>query len=449
MATICIDFGTSSIRAALLDDTWPPIPLSIEAETDGIDEASIPSAIFITKDKRQVYFGQQAIRQGRLLKDHVLFETSPKRWFFENEIFKLDQSLDGDIDLSRMELIAALLAFAGNKVRNSASHYIGDNDSIIEYRISHPIWPDSTRGRAELAYAAFCKLIQRRAGEHLAESMSTADLRGWRDQWRPAQRPATAVTDPDVQEPVAAALELLGPLKSNDLSTTLVVDVGAGTTDIAVFRNLNPDIKARDNRHKLVSLADPTSIYYAGDAIDRVVLELAAQRISQGDRQALAEFSVDIRRNKEQLFSSGSVALPGRGNRLYLRELEASEDIQDIGRRIEAHVREVLESATILKPEDRSDRLDIVFAGGGAEVGFLRAAVCAGAKLGQPKISQGIIEITTPTEFPVAAARTRLAVALGGTVPVADWPKGKATPDTVRRPGLGRLARHAKSPSKE
>ena len=80
--TLCIDFGTSSIRAALFESARSrPQALELgEAFRSSIDRASIPSAIFIDSSGEAVVFGEDALKQGLRGDRSLLFEMSPKRW---------------------------------------------------------------------------------------------------------------------------------------------------------------------------------------------------------------------------------------------------------------------------------------------------------------------------------------------------------------------------------
>jgi|GEM_PF-1355826 len=441
MAIVCVDFGTSSIRAALRDDDDDEtLPLAIAGD-DGIDDASIPSAILVPKGAKEIFFGQEALRQARLLGEPAFFTASPKKWFFEAEIGALDQPPIENLGLTRMELVAALVAHAGAAIHRTVHDELGSRARQAEYRLSHPIWPQSVRPLADRAYASLARLLHQNAGKNLGQRMKLRDLHVWRDKYRPGERPQTAAAKPDVAEPVAAAMELIGDPRRNDLSVTLIVDVGAGTTDVAAFRSRVPDERAVDVPRTLYLLKPPASVFKAGDTIDQVVLNLVKNRISPSQKQALAEFVVDIRRYKEELFKNESVRLPGSRGTLKLEDLESSPEIQDMALAVESVVQNLLETITVVPRHDRDERLDIIFAGGGAGIGFLRKAAESGAGKALPLVNTQFIEAATPPDFKVAAGRTRMAVAMGGTVPLAAWPTGAPEPDTTPMPGLAPLTR--------
>jgi molecular chaperone DnaK (HSP70) len=436
MAIVCVDFGTSSIRAALRDGD-NTVPLAIAGD-DGIDDASIPSAILVPKGAREIYFGQEALRQARLLGEPAFFTASPKKWFFENEIGALDQPV-ANIGFSRMELVAALLAHAGAAIHRAARVEVGDSEPITEFRLSHPIWPRTIKKSADIAYASLARLLQSNAGKDLGRRVTRPDLETWRDTFKPSERPRTASTEPDVVEPVAAALELIGDPRTNDLSVTLIVDVGAGTTDIAVFCSRVPDERAIDVPRTFYGLGPPKSVFKAGDTIDEVVLALAKSRFPSSHERALAEFIVDIRRYKEELFRGGAVRLPGRGGTLTLKDLESSPEIREMAHDVKTAVRSLLSGASIPWRPDRDKRLDIIFAGGGADIGFLRKAAENGVADALPLVSIETLDTVTPRDFKVAAGRPRMAVAMGGTVPLEEWPKERPAENTTPLPLLAPL----------
>ena len=76
--------------------------------------------------------------------------------------------------------------------------------------------------------------------------------------------------------------------------------------------------------------------------------------------------------------------------------------------------------------------LDVVFAGGGANLQFLRKIVGGIVAMGDAKLTSSQTEVTTPRGFDVDASRARMAVALGGTTPVADWPRTEMQQPKIR-----------------
>jgi len=187
-------------------------------------------------------------------------------------------------------------------------------------------------------------------------------------------------------------------------------------------------------------LNPPVSVYKAGDTIDEVVYELAKARFAKSKKQALAEFVVDIRRYKEELFKNKSIRLPGSAGNLTLEDVESSPPIRKMAHDVKIAVRELLTASRIPWQRDRDKRLDIIFAGGGADIGFLRKAVENGAKEALPLVSRKIVEAVTPPKFEVAAGRPRMAVALGGTFPRAEWPTGRSR-QPIPIPGLAPLTK--------
>jgi len=92
---LCVDFGTSSTRAAILEDSRQrPRPLELgEAVRSSIDRASIPSAVFVSADCSEILFGEQALSKGLRGEKSSLFETSPKRWMTADSPTILDDEL--------------------------------------------------------------------------------------------------------------------------------------------------------------------------------------------------------------------------------------------------------------------------------------------------------------------------------------------------------------------
>ena len=431
MHTICIDFGTSSIRAALRKNRAVH-PLKI-APRSQIDNASIPSAIFIPKAGDEVLFGVKALERGLAGEPSLLFETSPKAWLSPTNTDALCTAATPHLPFSRWLLLAGLLSLAVRDARRAAQRgYELDADSLA-YRISHPVWESAERSKMNVAYDDLRRVACAEIGGQMRYQMTAEEFRRWCISVDPVQ--GMRRTDVEVEEPVAASLELFPDPPINRRSAALVVDVGAGTIDLGLFASVVPD-KGSKAKRKLIPMAAPRSLFGAGDEIDKALINLVEVKFGSTGGALLAEFRNGIRRSKEQLFESGSIVF--RNIEVSRQELVKTAALRGMAGGLKQAIEEMFAEAgehfkvQLNAPVHGIGHLDVVFAGGGAKLEFLRALVGSVVSMGTAKLSVRHVEVNTPDDFEVEASRTRMAVALGGTTNEKDWPKTEMQEAIVR-----------------
>ena len=122
MHMICVDFGTSSIRAALMKTrSYVPHPLAI-ASRSPIDNASIPSAIYIPSTGDNIFFGMDALERGLTSKRPLLLELSPKSWLRPDEVAHIDAPAIDGLPFTRRQVICGLLA----SIQSELARRVGD-----------------------------------------------------------------------------------------------------------------------------------------------------------------------------------------------------------------------------------------------------------------------------------------------------------------------------------
>ena len=422
-ATLCIDFGTGSIRAALNENgrARPSVLELGEAFRSSIDRASIPSAVFIDKDMLSISFGEEALKKGLRGEESFLFEMSPKRWMTSESPATLEKELISGSGLTRKTVLAGLLAQAFSAASTATGH---PKSRLIKFdtRVAHPVW--DPRVRAKLR-------------EHLTWITSTAQqLSGVSDrsitikefvlEIKNLPKARSSAQSVDVEEPVAAALELFEN-SENAREICVVIDVGAGTTDLGVFVSLTPDEQALGHRRKFIQAALPRSIYMAGDLIDEEVLRVIKSRASSLSIEVSQDLMRRRRNIKETLFSRTGKVFEA-GVEVTLGDLEKQERIRNFGKTLAINFRDLVHEASgfILPFTNarlhRAGRIDVVFAGGGSKIGFLRDAIGKSAELTDDSSVPIVIRPTVDGGRTMPASIERLAVALGGTTPNRYWP---------------------------
>jgi molecular chaperone HscA len=232
------------------------------------------------------------------------------------------------------------------------------------------------------------------------------------------QVPATPrPTVVDVVEPVAAAAELL-PSEENLVRMCVVVDVGAGTTDIGLFLSLVPDSDS-PVRSKLYRIGQPVSVFKAGNVVDGIVLKLLEGCAKKPSTTALADVRARIRGIKETLFRDGFIQELGCD--VHLKDLQSHPEAKAMAAAIRAEfLRLVQDNAAEIvrwldKPVHSVNRLDVVMAGGGGSIDFVVRAIDKPVPIGHRTVQ---VKLTIPGDRAgintFGASRGRMAVALGG-----------------------------------
>lgn len=407
---LCIDFGTSSIRAVRRHPSGKLKTLDIGRVTKSkLDDASIRSEIHVDEHRRYVRYGERAFVARKDANTPALYEASPKLWL--KEPVRLGDEAALGLGLTREQLLCGLLAYA---IRAAA-----DADEIgaltlksIDIRIAHPVWPAQVKADANAALARICAQARQMAFERDWGTVTVASL--LKHVQVPATPRAAAV---DVVEPVAAAAELL-PSEENLVRMCAVVDVGAGTTDIGLFLSLVPD-GASSVRSKLYRTGEPVSVFKAGNVVDGIVLKLLEARAKKPTAMALADVRARIRGIKETLFRDGFIQELGCD--VQLKDLEAHPEAKAMAQEIRAElVRLVQGNAKIIspwmsKPVHSVGRLDVVMAGGGANVDFVLRVLEPPIPIDWKTLQ---VRLTIPSDRKgintFGASRGRMAVALGG-----------------------------------
>ena len=433
MDILCIDFGTSSIRAAIRkekDSISHPLPIAPGSQ---IDNASIPSAIYISIAGDKIFFGNKALEAGLSAHPRLLFESSPKSWLSPSNISQVYQSAVSGAPFSRFQLISGLLALAAQNAIVAGKNIFKLKTRTLLYHITHPVWSTSDRQRIADVYDKLNHIAFKNTRSAITDEMSADQFNLWYK--KVSQVSKSRCRGNALEEPVAAALELLPDPPPNNRSATLVVDVGAGTIDLGLFVSVLPDENSKVTR-KLIPMTPARSLFGAGDVIDDALIKLVAQRLGPNSDIDLAALKNKIRHFKETLFDSGNLVY--RKVQVSREELVRTDKLQKMASGLKTAINEMLEDAgSRFKVQLHASlhsisHLDVVFAGGGANLRFLREIVGGVVTMGDAKLTSSQIDVTTPSDFKVDASRARMAVALGGTTPAADCPTTEIQQPTIR-----------------
>ena len=415
-SVLCLDFGTSSIRAVIRDkkSNIKVLPIGQITARQMIDGASIPSAICIDEDFETVRFGQhalEAILSGKKLAYSV---TSPKLWL--NEPHLLNKALSPSIKMTRSDALTGLMGYALFAASETKFWTAPDLPDEADIRIAHPVWPSAIRDQADIALSQFAWMAVNMASQGDWGVTSIDVLCSWTTPENDSEIRPVLNFKKDTIEPVAAAVELL-PNIGNERRICMVVDVGAGTTDIGIFQHLSPDSKT-DKGDRLIPAGPATSVFKAGDEIDQILLNLLKNKESHIFELNQIRIKSEIRFHKENLFKNGRLEVAGIN--LSLKELENSDDIKSMASNIREGVNECLKNAYIkitsfTSTAGLANEVVVVMAGGGAEMQFLRDALSEPSLVNGTKFTFKFIKPLQPESLNMhGAGYARLAVGLGG-----------------------------------
>lgn len=412
---LCLDFGTSSIRAVLRDhlDNRIVLPIGQVTPVQSIDGASIPSAFCIDKDLETVRFGQhahEAILRGNYPAYSV---TSPKRWLTEPE--SLDQKLHPKLAVTRRDVLTGLMAYALFAASETGAWTLPKSPENADVRVAHPVWPAAIKDAAERALGEIVWMAVNMAsagdwGETTADVLFSWTNPSGPDEVRPLQKFKI-----DTIEPIAAAVELL-PNTGNERRVCMVVDVGAGTTDIGIFHQLSPD-RLTNKGDRIIPAGPATSVFKAGDEIDRLLLKFMKNTNPHVFDANQARIKSEIRFQKESLFNNGRLQLAGI--ELSLAELERSTDVKAMSAEIRQGVERCLTDAfqkikSFISTSGLDFEITVVMAGGGAEIQFLRETIGKPLVVSGSKFTFSFFKPIQPKINLHGAGYERMAVGLGG-----------------------------------
>ena len=313
---LCLDFGTAVSKAfAWNKESDTPLPLRIG--TAAGEPASSPyglgSTIFITRDGK-AYFGQAAINHAAAVADPErhrplesikdILSVGAREGLTEPVLREYNPS---PCQIAQKEIIALYFAFLTDSALLALRDDHGEVSRNLPRSYTKPVFDHSrddwaTDTLAECA-ALGLNLADRFSGQW-ANGISLEDLRSAFTQ--ATASPDLSVVDSEfLPEPVAAFASRIRNYapESQHRRLMMVIDVGAGTTDFAMFAAFESDDEMR-----LVRITDSVkTIRIGGDAVDDVLLGYLLDRagVKAGDSRynaIRADLRRDIRLTKEDLF---------------------------------------------------------------------------------------------------------------------------------------------------
>lgn len=310
-----LDFGTAYCKAATGRRGEPPVALAIgDAVSQGRgDRHMIRTALFVSQSGR-VCFGEAAV-DAAASEDRLPYDRIKDVLTVAESRSELDEPLCPDDNhtsehITTRDATTLFLAF----FTRAALQAHGGPKRKVRRSIAMPVFEKGKQGwvSEELAEGlAHAHVLAQRFGNDLFRSIDLGDALRALHESRNARPPQVVADPPTVAEPIAAVAGHLLHFEPHGMGfpgLMMVVDVGAGTTDIAMF--------AKGQVDGIVSIrhvkGSKKSLPWAGKAIDRALIDHLVDRGNGTDR-----LRADLQREgmgepiKEEMFKERVVTRHG------------------------------------------------------------------------------------------------------------------------------------------
>lgn len=387
---LCVDFGTAMSKAAATvdsDDNLIDLALGNRAGDKG-SVYGLRSSIFVSRNER-IFFGHEAIAKS-------VDENEPGRRRIDSLKQRLSQGQKGGLDdtllddatnptsvpLSEGDIISLYLAYLTDIATTELSERTGKS-RYVKRRFARPCWKED-----QLAWAEGQLRIMLARAQILADTLHgkwagglpAGVAKATLDKVRALEKLPEWLIDQGVPEPVAAASSRVAS-DDRDRGLYVVVDVGAGTTDYAVFW---ADQEPEKGVYKIWQLQGTVdAVPQAGDTLDgylhNYILDRAHLKPSNTDyRFADSQLSLEIRAVKERLFQEGIAKVTlSNGTQVEINrdDFQKEESVKDFARVLRDRFQGVLSAvqeswANELASFRRVGRdfLTVVLTGGGSSL---------------------------------------------------------------------------------
>lgn len=432
---VCLDFGTAFSKASVYLGGDRPAreavrALAIGAISGADDTLLTPSVMFV--DRGRIMFGPPALACARrdissdrdpILSFKVILAARDLDPALQ---LKVKPSVDPTGTLRHRDALVLYLAHLDQLIGAAIRSDDDLPDALISAprRYTSPIW--RTRGEADRTMARLfdeAAFISARLGDMLIhpEGASIAQCKDALD--KAEQTLGIGQLEAGVFEAHAAAAAY-GAFAKTPRQFMLVLDMGAGTTDLAAFE-------------RVVDMQEPVlaeivgarqSCGFAGDEVDQILANLIMEKSKLRQRADQATLwralQLSARSLKRDLFRNGKCVFNHAGKSIALRqsELQSASRFKDFSRSLTSICAASLGPVVARAKEKGADGVSILLAGGGAHLPFVRAiAAGASAQAGQG-LSVDIEAFGADWYLPngfdtnLLAAFPQVAISLGGAL---------------------------------
>lgn len=461
--TLCLDFGTAKSKAfaATSSEEEPDLlPLPIGKADEDIDGSvhDMSSSIWIA-DNGLLFMGSEAVKRG--IDYGVDDEDSPRRRLDslkqeisqlhpESDHTQLQRGLSKEVDptstLTYSDAIIIYLAYLTDLATTELERVSRVGTRYVRRRFTLPWWNKEQR---------------RWAGEFLSKGLIRAQLLAdtFHDRWRagiPVDQIKSMLQEAAkhdeklawivLTEPPSGVLEALAAASArvwNDSSARnmmLVVDVGAGTTDISLFwvvlRTMRTQQRARSSKdleplHR-AWLVEPcgSAIKQAGDTLDSLLVSELIRRANLGADVALQRrvrdglYRKSVRRLKERLFNTGEireVLVSDHDVKLTKQEFMNLEGVRRFEQTICNEIRKLLDGIDESWEQVTEHGIMLVLTGGGSSLPMIRNLADKRWRIGNRAVACQLAadvpdDVAERFSSEFSREYPRLSVAMGGAL---------------------------------
>ena len=322
---VCLDFGTAMSKATFVhdEDDFEDIrvlKLGIPGDQEQIDENMLVSSVFIDDDGL-LWFGQKAVEQSVAVNEsgHARMDNIKRALSEGNLGALLDTKFNPTTRrLTYEDIVLAYLSFFTWTI-NTALQDEETTFSVasnIRRRFAMPCFPRANARIVESKLKVLlgeAQVLADTFGDAIHQGLPLSHLLAALRELRSKPRSYPFI-EGSVTEPLGVAGSLLSWKTKHD-SLTLVVDIGAGTSDFSLYRLHVAD--DADGRVKAAAgEVDGTArgITEAGNHLDKILMAYILK--SSGVTASHPRYvnithalERDIRHHKEELFTTGAVVV--------------------------------------------------------------------------------------------------------------------------------------------
>lgn len=432
-ALLCVDFGTSFSKAFASLDHKNSRPELIDLPIgDGSTGSRLTSQSEILIDTGRIYFGPHARRrldETQSSADRLV--DSIKQFITLNSdvstlsAARMDGTQDPEQRFSKRDILVLYLA---HLMTITEGALVEKGFSInIRRRFTHPAWKDASKQKNESEMRllmAEAIVLSRSAGSAFAANMAVEDARVLLDSLKAVSQdllPLVLIDQP-VREATAAGAGALLATRENARESFLIVDVGAGTTDVAGFICVNNPERERIGLFEITGAANAKNM--AGNLLDNILLKLVLEKSGlTANTEEYRAASLALRRSKrfykEQLFTTGNVLIELPTDEIISVQLDDFLAYEAVINFTNSIVEMIAKSAIVVAGD--APRINLVATGGGSSLPLFKDLVENGANFDGKHVAftmrDSIVAGIRETNPELVNAFPQIAVALGGSLP--------------------------------
>ena len=456
---LCIDFGTAKSKAFAATQSEDPefLELPIGTADNDPDKSiyAVTSSVWI-EDDGVMFVGSEAVRRGQRYQgashtrrrlDSLKQEISQVLPHGDAEAYVLGEDVNPtNVSLTIEDAISFFLAYVTDLATSELetrikTRYVRRRFTLPWWDVAQRKWGAALIGRslaraqiladtfhgkwAQGVPVAVAKAAITQASQHDEKAAALLDTVEAHDRW-------SARESGGVLEPLAAASSRVW----SDAATrglVLVIDVGAGTTDVTLFWTMQ-NVKAAGSFGNFAFPVHPcgTAVKQAGDTLDSLLVQELLNKAHLGADPALRDraskylYLEGVRGLKERLFENEIVTttlVNGESVTLELDEFLRTAGVARFSVQVKEAITKLLSQAPASLAAPADGRITLVLTGGGCRLPMVRELTNEVWRIGDKTLRSRLADALpqfVKDEFDANFQQVypQLAVAMGGAMPI-------------------------------